>query len=265
MIFVKNNIIIFLPIFLIAIAELLIFSFDINPFIIILLVSISTIMSIYFLLIKLIEYTKYFKSKVAIALFSLSTLIITYMSNVYVNNYIVEFTDVKPSLFPLAQQMLFPFVGLILWTIYSYFLLLITLIAFPIKTIYDEYKKKNKNIKFMGKYIQIKHQHIDNQWAINISVVFGLSMLLTVIHPSFMKFLFSDYYKNNVLKKVFIFSSYYQNYEQHICKNLDENVFIAFLNKNNISYIKIADSNSTFLHDICVTKSNNTLKRNKLP
>lgn len=241
----------FLPFLLIGIAELLIFLFDINPLIVIFLVSISTVISIYLLFKELIKYTNYFKSKVAITLFSITTLIIAYMSKVFVNNYIVEFTHVKPSLFPLAQQMLFPFVGLILWAIYFYFLLLLVLIVFSIKTIYDEYRNK-KNVKFMGKPIQLKHQKANNKWAINISIIFGISILLIVVHPVFMKFLFSDYYKNNILKKVFIYSSYYQNYEKHICKNVDEDASIAFLNKNNISYINMNDNNSRFLLDICI-------------
>ena len=260
--FFINNFFILLPILLIGISEVLVLIVDINPFIILSFISLSAIISIYLLYIELLNYSIYFKRKLSLIVFSIFSLTVAYLSNIFVNNYIVEFTHVKPSLFPLAQQLLFPFVGVILWTMLLYIILLILLLIFIIKTFLNEYRNNKRTIEFLGKKIQKKD---NNNFIKNISIVLGLSITLTVLIPLVMKFLFSPYYKNEVLKKVFIFSSYYPNQKQQICKNIDQNSSIAFLNKDNISYITISNKNITFKLTKCVKKSNKTLERNSLP
>jgi len=262
LLFFKNNFFILLPIFLIGISEVLVFMIDINPFVILSFISLSSIISIYFLYKELLNYSIYFKSKLSLVVFSIFSVTIAYLSNIFVNNYIVEFTHVKPSLFPLAQQLLFPFVGVILWTMFFYIVLLILLLIFLIKTFLNEYKDNKSTIEFLGKKRQKKDK---KNFLINISIALGLSVTLTIVIPLFMKFLSSPYYKNEVLKKVFIFSSYYPNNKQQICDNIDQNNSIAFLNKNNISYITTNDKNITFRLTECVKKSNKTLEKNSLP
>jgi hypothetical protein len=262
LLFLKNNFFILLPILLVGISEILVMLFNINPFIVLSLISLSSIISIYLLYKELLNYSIYFKSKIVLVIISMISLTIAYLSNIYVNKYIVEFVHVKPSLFPLAQQLLFPFIGIILWVMLFYVLLLAVLLIFILKTFLSEYKNNKNSIKFLGKKI---HKINNNSFMLNISIILGISIALTVLFPLLMKFLFSNYYKNEIIKKVFIFSSYYSNHKKQICENIDENNLIAFLNKDNISYIDITDNNITFKLDKCIKKSNKTLERNSLP
>ncbi|MEA2099806.1 MAG: hypothetical protein U9P72_06725 [Campylobacterota bacterium] len=237
-----------IPIISIGIAEILVYFFNINLLIILVLIVLSSIISIYLLCKELSIYKSFFNNKIILVLISFITLMIMYVSSVLVNSYIVEFAHVNPSLFPLAQQILFPLVSIIPWSIVIYILFLSIFVFFIFKTFYDIHKDNKK-------VIQVKNEDTNNILVLYINIIIGSAIILIVVFPLWNKFLFSDYYRNEVLKKVFIFSSYYPNNENHICSDLNETYLIAFLNKDNISYIKNTDNNVIFLLDKCIQGS----------
>jgi len=131
----------------------------------------------------------------------------------------------------------------------SYILLITILFVYPFKTLFTSYKKPKK---FIYKILLNKtiRQESEKKVDVEFHNVIFLAVLVTIVYL-FIESLLSDNYKNNILKKVFIFSSYYENYNKSLCKNLDSNYSIAFLNKDNVSYINIKDINSSFKFSKC--------------
>jgi len=118
-----NTIFAFTPIVLMGISEILVKFFHINSLTILSLVLLSASISIYILFINNSKFIKSLNNKSIYIMYTILSIIIIFISNISVNNYIVEFSHVNPSLFPFAQQILFPFVAITWWLMLSYIML----------------------------------------------------------------------------------------------------------------------------------------------
>jgi len=170
-------------------------------------------------------------------IFGLVTLIFTNISAIDANRYIIEFTKLEPNLFPNGQYFL---TFLILPV---YFIMFLYIIYIVLTFIYS-FTYSNGLIKTRNRYRQ------QNMSLIQIGIFNGLITTIVLVIPFIMNILFSEVYKKNVIEKVFILLSYYQN--NKICTNHENNISLAFLQNNKISIItRDLDENILYKIGIC--------------
>ncbi|WP_148265895.1 hypothetical protein [Oceanimonas sp. GK1] len=181
--------------------------------------------------------------KVTSTIFGSSVLIVTLLTNVYVDYEISKLTSLSASLFPNAQKLI-----LILWApiFWIFVIILLSFIFYVFHGLITcirmarEISYVNSLYNVLCLFLGVKRNHRGFNVYMDLAISLGLLIVLVTFPKIISGYTNSDYFKESV-SSLLVFSSYRE--AERSCANIDDpKLAISFLKGNDISIAKFQEN-----------------------